>query len=64
MRECRDPATPCHRVIGSGGSLGGYGGNLQLKRELLRAEGLDVGVKQVRGFASVRWRATKRTKTV
>ena len=32
MRECRDPATPCHRVIGAGGALGGYGGNLQLKR--------------------------------
>lgn len=57
MRECRDPATPCHRVIGSGGGLGGYGGNLQLKRELLRAEGLDVGVKRVRAFAAVRWRA-------
>ena len=55
MRESGDPATPCHRVIGAGGGLGGYGGNLQLKRELLRAEGLDVGVNRVRHFASIRW---------
>jgi methylated-DNA-[protein]-cysteine S-methyltransferase len=55
MRECRDPGTPCHRVIASGGGLGGYGGNLQVKRELLRAEGLDVGMSKVRRFADVRW---------
>jgi O-6-methylguanine DNA methyltransferase len=56
MRETRDPATPCHRVIAAGGGLGGYGGNLQLKRELLRAEGLDVGMTRVRAFAHVRWK--------
>jgi O-6-methylguanine DNA methyltransferase len=55
MRECRDPATPCHRVIGAGGGLGGYGGNLQLKRELLRAEDIEVGEKRVRNFSSIRW---------
>ncbi len=34
---------PCHRVIASGGGLGGYGGGLALKRQLLdleRASGL------------------------
>ena len=55
MRECRDPGIPCHRVIASAGGLGGYGSNLQLKRELLRAEGLEVGVGRVRGFAKARW---------
>lgn len=55
MRECRDPGTPCHRVIGANGALGGYGGNLQLKRELLRAEGLEVDLARVRRFADVRW---------
>jgi len=55
MRGCGDPATPCHRVIGSGGALGGYGGNLQLKRELLRAEGLEVSVGRIRQFSEVRW---------
>jgi O-6-methylguanine DNA methyltransferase len=62
MRETGDPATPCHRVIGAGGGLGGYGGNLQLKRELLRAEGLEVGVTRVRGFATVRWLGPLRTR--
>lgn len=60
MRECRDPATPCHRVIASGGALGGYGGHLQVKRELLRAEGLDVTMSRVRRFADVRWVANVR----
>jgi O-6-methylguanine DNA methyltransferase len=65
MRECRDPAVPCHRVIAAGGALGGFGGNLQIKRERLRAEGLDVGVTRVRRFQDIRWpRATKIAKTV
>jgi methylated-DNA-[protein]-cysteine S-methyltransferase len=36
---------PCHRVISSDGSLGGYGGNLRDRRkiELLRLEGAMVG---------------------
>ena len=58
MRECRDPGTPCHRVIAAGGALGGYGGSIQLKRELLRAEGLEVGPSRVRRFPDVRWRPT------
>ena len=29
---------PCHRVIASGGGLGGYGGGLPLKRKLLAME--------------------------
>jgi O-6-methylguanine DNA methyltransferase len=59
MRECRDPGVPCHRVVAAGGALGGYGGNLQVKRELLRAEGLDVGLSRVRRFAHVRWSPRK-----
>lgn len=30
---------PCHRVLRSGGALGGYGGGLEMKRALLRLEG-------------------------
>ena len=30
---------PCHRVVGTGGSLTGYGGGLELKQWLLRLEG-------------------------
>jgi len=31
---------PCHRVLRSGGGLGGYGGGLPMKEELLRLEGV------------------------
>jgi len=30
---------PCHRVLASDGTLGGYGGGLEVKRKLLRLEG-------------------------
>jgi len=30
---------PCHRVVAAGGGLGGYGGDLDAKRALLRLEG-------------------------
>jgi hypothetical protein len=50
---------PCHRVIAAGGGLGGYGAFLHVKRDLLRAEGLEVGVARVRRFAQVRWPAAK-----
>jgi len=42
MRRNRWPIiVPCHRVVGSGGSLGGYSGpgGLDTKRRLLRLEG-------------------------
>lgn len=34
---------PCHRVIGSGGALTGYGGRVERKRWLLAHEGVAVG---------------------
>jgi len=33
---------PCHRVIGAGGALTGYGGGLEMKAKLLRLEGVRV----------------------
>jgi methylated-DNA-[protein]-cysteine S-methyltransferase len=30
---------PCHRVLASDGTLGGYGGGLDVKRQLLELEG-------------------------
>jgi methylated-DNA-[protein]-cysteine S-methyltransferase len=33
---------PCHRVVRTGGSLGGYTGGIERKVELLRLEGVDV----------------------
>jgi methylated-DNA-[protein]-cysteine S-methyltransferase len=55
MRECRSASVPCHRVIAAGGRLGGFGGNLQLKRELLRTEGVLVTGTRVKDFAARRW---------
>ena len=60
MRECRDPGVPCHRVIGAGGALGGFGGNLDRKRQLLRHEGVEVGFARIRHFNDVRIRARTR----
>ena len=60
MRECRSAGVPCHRVIAAGGRLGGFGGNLQLKRELLRAEGILVTGNRVKNFVERRWRRTPR----
>ena len=34
---------PCHRVLRTGGGLGGYTGGLERKVELLRLEGVDPG---------------------
>jgi methylated-DNA-[protein]-cysteine S-methyltransferase len=38
---------PCHRVIGSDGSLTGYGGGLDVKRRLLRLESQEVGSNKI-----------------
>lgn len=35
---------PCHRVIAASGSLCGYGGGLELKRTLLRLEGVNLSL--------------------
>jgi methylated-DNA-[protein]-cysteine S-methyltransferase len=55
MRDARVPHLPYHRVIASGGRLGGYGGNLTLKRALLAAEGLSVTSTRVQHFDDVKW---------
>jgi methylated-DNA-[protein]-cysteine S-methyltransferase len=33
---------PCHRVIATGGGIGGYGGGLEMKQKLLALEGIDA----------------------
>ena len=60
MRECREAGVPCHRVIAAGGRLGGFGGSVQLKRELLRAEGVPVAGSRIREFATRRWTKDRR----
>jgi methylated-DNA-[protein]-cysteine S-methyltransferase len=55
MKKCGLRDVPCHRVIAAGGALGGYGGNLELKRSLLRAEGILVSGSRIRQFREKRW---------
>src|ERR1044072_4033722 len=55
MRDARQPGLPYHRVIAADGRLGGYGGNIGLKRALLVAEDLVVSGSRVRNLAVVRW---------
>jgi methylated-DNA-[protein]-cysteine S-methyltransferase len=35
------PAVPCHRVVGSNGSLTGFAGGIPKKRAMLEAEGIE-----------------------
>jgi O-6-methylguanine DNA methyltransferase len=39
---------PCHRMIGSNGTLTGYGGGLEIKERLLALEGIELPRKQRR----------------
>lgn len=64
MRECRERDVPCHRVIAAAGRLGGYGGNVGLKRALLRAEGVIVIGARVRNFKEKRWGPARRARTI
>jgi methylated-DNA-[protein]-cysteine S-methyltransferase len=36
------PTVPCHRVVGSNGSLTGFAAGLEKKRALLAAEGIEI----------------------
>jgi len=40
---------PCHRVVGAGGALTGFGGGLALKRRLLELEGIECRGDRVVG---------------
>ena len=62
MRGCRDRGVPCHRVIGASGALGGYGG-LELKRQLLRLEGIQSSLRRIRNFNEIRWRLPRKATT-
>jgi methylated-DNA-[protein]-cysteine S-methyltransferase len=55
MSHLTERGVPAHRVIAAGGRLGGFGGNVEMKRALLRAEGVLVGSTTVRNFAKLRW---------
>jgi O-6-methylguanine DNA methyltransferase len=39
LNKNRDPKVPCHRVIRSDGTLGGYNRGAKKKKQILRSEG-------------------------
>jgi methylated-DNA-[protein]-cysteine S-methyltransferase len=41
------PEVPCHRVVGSNGSLTGFAGGLPAKRKLLISEGIELDGEKV-----------------
>ena len=55
MRECSLRDVPCHRVVAAAGRLGGFGGYAGLKRQLLRAEGVQVVGSIIRDFRTRRY---------
>jgi O-6-methylguanine DNA methyltransferase len=63
MRNCADRDLPCHRVVAAAGRIGGYGGNVEMKRALLRAEGLRVAGATIRDFRDRRWHAAAKRRS-
>jgi O-6-methylguanine DNA methyltransferase len=57
MRTAPRKGLPYHRVVGSTGSLGGYGGRSEMKAALLRAEGIIVRGTRIVNFRARRWTA-------
>jgi O-6-methylguanine DNA methyltransferase len=57
MRTAPRQGLPCHRVVGSGGMLGGYGGRTTMKAGLLRAEGVVIRGTRITNFRACRWNA-------
>ena len=55
MRTAPHRGLPYHRVVGAGGSLGGYGGRGDVKAGLLQAEGLVVRGRRIVNFRERRW---------
>lgn len=44
------PVVPCHRVVSSNGSLGGYAGGFAKKIALLKEEGVEVRNRKIMDF--------------
>lgn len=46
----RPVLVPCHRVVKSGGGLGGYSGGVNKKKRLLRKEGIKIQGNKIINF--------------
>lgn len=45
------PIVPCHRVVKSDGSLGGFAGGTKKKKQMLEAEGIKIENNKVINFS-------------
>jgi O-6-methylguanine DNA methyltransferase len=63
VRQCGDGATPCHRVVGARGDIGGWTGPLEFKRDRLRREGIQVNLARIEEFSTRRWFPSSATRT-
>jgi methylated-DNA-[protein]-cysteine S-methyltransferase len=50
------PGLPCHRVVKSDGSLGGFNGGERKKIRLLKKEGVKVSNGKIANFKKVRYK--------
>lgn len=49
------PKVPCHRVVSSDGSIGGFASGAMKKIELLKSEGIKVKGGKIQDFEKVRF---------
>lgn len=47
------PAVPCHRVIASDGTIGGFNGGITKKILLLQSEGIQITRKRIQNFQKI-----------
>ena len=47
------PEVPCHRVVNSGGEIGGFAGGVKAKIAILKGEGVFVKNGKVRDFEKI-----------
>ena len=55
LRVTRAAGVPAHRVVAAQGALGGFGGNLPLKRALLAREGVVVRGSRIANWRAITW---------
>jgi methylated-DNA-[protein]-cysteine S-methyltransferase len=53
---------PCHRVVKSDGSLGGYSGGVKKKVSLLREEGVSIRKNKIINFVQAIYKFNKKDK--
>lgn len=50
------PDVPCHRVVASDGTIGGFNGGIAKKIRMLRSEGVAITGKKIINFSRVLFR--------